>query len=256
MRPGAPSPNARWIAFPLAIGVILAAGIVAFRDNMPYREFEDINALFGVLDERLEEGDVVYVQGPAVPAARFHYERKPDNYYYGACDADVSVEGCVQDMLRAAGDGDVRLWILSAHKRTYNWLGLQDLDPRIRVEVAHEDWFSDLYLVENFGVLPRSHFEVEATDAALVYRKAPCEPADLEPRFYLRVFPVNGDALPEERKRHGYDNFNFNFASFGALENGACAAERPLPDYAIRRIETGQFSDEGVLWAVRLAVAE
>ena len=63
-------------------------------------------------------------------------------------------------------------------------------------------------------------------------------------------------ALPEERKRHGYDNFNFNFASFGAMENGACAAERPLPDYAIRRIETGRFSDEGVLWAVRLAVAE
>ena len=249
-------PNARWIAFLLAIAVILAAGIVAFRDNMLYREFEDINAMFRVLDERMQEGDVVYVQDPAVPAARFYHERKPDNYYYGACNTNVSIEGCVQDMLRAAGDGAGRLWILSTHKRTYNWRGLQDLDPRIRVEVAREDWFSDLYLVENIGVLPRSYFEVSATETALVYRKSPCDPADLEPRFYLRVFPVNGDALPEERKRRGFDNFDFNFASFGALENGECIAERPLPGYPIRRVETGQFSSEGVLWAVRLAVAE
>jgi len=249
-------PNARWIAFLLAITAILATGIVAFRDNMPYREFEDINAMFRVLDERMQEGDVVYVQDPAVPAAQFYQERKPDNYYYGACNTAVSIEGCVQDMLRAAGDDAGRLWILSTHKRTYNWRGLQDLDPRIRVEVAREDWFSDLYLVENIGVLPRSYFEVSATETALVYRKSPCDPADLEPRFYLRVFPVNGDALPEERKRRGFDNFDFNFASFGALENGECVAERPLPDYPIRRVETGQFSAEGVLWAVRIAVAE
>ncbi len=249
-------PNARWAAFALAISVILATGVIAFRDNMPYREFEDINSLFSVLDERLEEGDVVYVQAPAVPAAQFHYERKPDNYYYGACDAGVSLQGCVQDMLRAAGDGAGRLWVLTTHKRTYNWSGLQELDPRIRVETAYEDWFSDLYLVERIGVLPWSFFEVGVTENALVYRKSPCEPADLEPRFYLRVFPANGNALPEERKRNGFDNFSFSFEEFGALEGGECIAERPLPDYEIRRIETGQFSSEGNLWAVRLGVGE
>ena len=67
---------------------------------------------------------------------------------------------------------------------------------------------------------------------------------------------MNGNALSEERKRQGYDNFSFNFEEFGALENGECVGERPLPDYAIRRIETGQFTEEGNLWAVRLAVGE
>ena len=249
-------PNARWAAFALAIGVILATGATTFRDNAPYREFEDINALFEVLDERLREGDVVYAEAPAVPAAQFYHERKPDNWRYGACDADVSYQGCIQDMLRATDGGADRLWILSTHRPTYDWRNLRELDSRIRVEAAREAWFAGLYLVENIGVLPWPFFEVDIEGNALVYRKAPCESAELEPRFFLRVFPVNGAELAEERKRIGYDNFSFRFDEFGALRNGECVAERPLPDYAIRRIETGQFIEEGNLWAVRLADGE
>lgn len=249
-------PNARWAAFALAIGVILGTGATTFRDNAPYREFEDINSLFAVLDERLREGDVVYVEAPAVPAAEFYHERKPDNWRYGACDVGVSYQGCIQDMLRATEGGAERLWILSTHRRTYDWRDLRELDPRIRVEVAREAWFADLYLVERIDVLPWSFFEVDVEGNSLVYRKEPCESIELEPRFFLRVFPVNGNALTEERKRSGYDNFSFRFDEFGALEGGECVADRPLPDYEIRRVETGQFIDEGNLWAVRLAVGE
>ena len=249
-------PNARLAAFALAVGVILATGVTTFRDNAPYREFEDINALFDALDERLREGDVVYAEAPSVPAARFYHERKPDNWRYGACDADVSYQGCIQDMLRATDGGADRLWILSTHRPTYDWRNLQELDPRIRVEAAREAWFAGLYLVENIGILPWPFFEVDIKENALVYRKEPCESAELEPRFFLRVFPVNGAALAEERKRSGYDNFSFRFDEFGALRNGECVAERPLPDYEISRIETGQFIEEGNLWAVRLAVGE
>ena len=159
-------------------------------------------------------------------------------------------------MLRATdGDAD-RLWILSTHRPTYDWRNLQELDPRIRVEAAREAWFAGLYLVENIGVLPWPFFEVDVKENSLVYRKEPCESSELEPRFFLRVFPVNGAALAKERKRSGYDNFSFQFDEFGALRNGECVAERPLPDYAIRRIETGQFIQEGNLWAVRFAVGE
>ena len=95
---------------------------------------------------------------------------------------------------------------------------LGDSPPAIR-----SDW--DVYLVEN----------------SLIYKKEQCTPEDAEPAFFLRLYPVDMNDLPSHRKQHGFDNLDFNFDALGAILDGKCLAELPLPEYAISEIRTGQY---------------
>ncbi len=89
---------------------------------------------------------------------------------------------------------------------------------------------------------------VSPSGSALVYLKRPCGAADVEREFFLHAFPESADDLPDWRKRHGYDNLDFEFPLWGVSIEGACAASVPLPDYAIRSVRTGQFGEDGELW--------
>ncbi len=93
-----------------------------------------------------------------------------------------------------------------------------DREPAIR-----SDW--DVYLVEN----------------GLVYVKEPCALADTEATFFLHLYPVDVNDLPDGRKRHGFDNLDFYFDQRGAIFDGICMARAALPEYDIARIGTGQY---------------
>lgn len=62
--------------------------------------------------------------------------------------------------------------------------------------------------------------------------------------------------MPEERRQYGFDNLDFNFFVNGASFDGMCAALVPLPDYGIREISTGQFTNAGATWETEFALAE
>lgn len=86
-----------------------------------------------------------------------------------------------------------------------------------------------------------SFFEVHLGEEWLVYVREPCEPADLEPRFFLHVRPRRPEDLPEARRSSRFDNLDFDFAD-RVLEAGErCVAAVWLPDYEIRSVTTGQF---------------
>ena len=59
-------------------------------------------------------------------------------------------------------------------------------------------------------------------------------------RFFLHVYARDAADLPAERREYGFDNLDFFFTEYGAVSAGACRVVRPLPEYAIERIETGQ----------------
>ena len=100
--------------------------------------------------------------------------------------------------------------------------------------------------------LARSTFDLYVEDGSLIYVKEQCDRSDLDPRFFLRIFPERAEDLPEARRGHGYDKLDFEFFRRGALFDGKCAASVPLPDYPISRIRTGQPPDERPLWSARL----
>ena len=82
---------------------------------------------------------------------------------------------------------------------------------------------------------------------SLIYVKERCSIQTLNDmentllRFFLHVFPVDEEDLPEHRHRFGFVNVGFWFATNGVFYDGRCFATVDLPDYDIAAIRTGQY---------------
>ena len=87
----------------------------------------------------------------------------------------------------------------------------------------------------------RSDFHVHLAPRRIAYVKAPCRPADAQPRFLLHVFPVAAADLPAHQQAFGFDNLDFDFEPFGIRTRGACLASRTLPAYPIAQLTVGQY---------------
>ena len=111
----------------------------------------------------------------------------------------------------------------------------------------------DAYLDEYDAVSTReplalADFDVYLNDGDLVYLKRPCAESDTRGRFLLSVFPADGGA---------HESMNFDFFRYGAIFGDSCLIRRPLPDYPIAAVETGQWIPGGRgLWRVKAGVGE
>ena len=102
----------------------------------------------------------------------------------------------------------------------------------------------------------RSVFDLYLTDGELLYVREACGPNYTEARFFLHILPARRSDLPEERRQHGFDNLDFNFFLNGARFDGTCVARVALPDYEIREISTGQYTNTGAIWMTGFAFPE
>ena len=114
--------------------------------------------------------------------------------------------------------------------------------------------------IEKGDLIIRSHFDVYLDNKRVIYMKAPCAQADVEPRFFLHLVPVEARDLPAQSRQRGYDALDFSFAGYGFRSGGKCLVIRELPKYAISHIETGQFTSgenrDQVIWEGSFAVGE
>ena len=105
----------------------------------------------------------------------------------------------------------------------------------------------------------RSGFDIWLDGRELTYVKENCDEADTRGRFYLSVFPADRSDLPQSARDAGreHESLNFDFDRYGAILDGRCVIIRYLPDYAISRIETGQWlPGEGELWSAGVVVGD
>ena len=102
--------------------------------------------------------------------------------------------------------------------------------------------------------LIRAKFDVHLKGDRLLYVKRPCAAEDIEARFLLHLFPMHANDLPEEWRRHGQHNLDFEFEHYGIRNDQICLAVRELPNYPIIRIATGQFGHENgrPIWEEKL----
>ena len=99
----------------------------------------------------------------------------------------------------------------------------------------------------------RSIFDLYLEDGTLIYVKESCVQADTEAPFFLHVVAVDPDDLGPMRRRHGFDNMDFQWSgTLAATFDGVCLLARKLPDYAIASIVTGQFLADEPLWRVEV----
>ena len=100
----------------------------------------------------------------------------------------------------------------------------------------------------------RGAFDVHARNSELTYLRAPCTPEDVQPRFFLHVFPDAPGAAFRDAGR--FDNLDFDFAEHGALIDGGCVVLLTLPGEAAW-VRTGQFDPaRGVIWQAEFGPGE
>ena len=103
----------------------------------------------------------------------------------------------------------------------------------------------------------RSNFDIYLSENVITYVKEACQETDTQPRFFLHIFPVDTNDLPDHRQQHGFDNFDFTFNRRGVKFDGKCLASVDRPAYSIERMVTGQFiSGQGKLWEEEFSVDE
>ena len=103
--------------------------------------------------------------------------------------------------------------------------------------------------------LGRSDFDIYAYDGALYYLSANCEPPLSNPNVFLHIIPADPADLPVERREHGFENLDFWLDKYAAFFDGECIRRRPLPDYPIARIRTGQRVKDEIIWRVDIDLA-
>ena len=103
----------------------------------------------------------------------------------------------------------------------------------------------------------RGVFDIYLGEGSLVFVKDPCARADTEAMFFLHLYPVDVNDLPDHRKQYGFDNLDFRFGEYRLPLTERPVAVRELPDYAIARIRTGQYIVEGKkIWEGSIEVVE
>ena len=106
------------------------------------------------------------------------------------------------------------------------------------------------------GASAVSTYNLYLREDALHYGKRPCAPSDMEARFFLHIYPLDAGDLPSWRRRHGFDNLDFDFHDYGIRIDDMCIIRRALPVYGIERVHAGQFvpPNGAHVWEVELAV--
>ena len=127
---------------------------------------------------------------------------------------------------------------------------------RPTVPPPRPSWLTDYESIAAGEPAARAVFDIYLRENTVTYLKSPCRAADVQATFFLHVVPEDVEDLPAHRRQYGFDNLDFHYAGGAALAfGGKCIAERPLPDYPIARIETGQFTlGEGKIWKAEFPV--
>ena len=126
------------------------------------------------------------------------------------------------------------------------------LDARAESEAAHRAAYAAARASQ--ADASGGGFDVYADGGSLTYVKDDCGEEDARGRFDLSVFPVDRGDLTKWARDAGleYERLGFDFFERGSMLDGGCVVVRRLPAYPISHIETGQRTDGGELWSVRI----
>ena len=106
-------------------------------------------------------------------------------------------------------------------------------------------YYAEQYREEDLGnPIIEETWKVYFSEDRLIYVSQTC--SDKGAPFFLHLVPKNDGDVNLDRKEYGYNNLDFGFQIGGGVHIGqTCVIERPLPDYDIATIRTGQYVPEG-----------
>ena len=99
---------------------------------------------------------------------------------------------------------------------------------------------------EEGRLLAQAEYDLYLADGELAYVRENCDMLETEHPFRVSVFSERADGSSERQRAWDREIRDFEFHERGALlEEGACVALFPLPDYPIAGIRTGQQTQDG-----------
>ena len=115
------------------------------------------------------------------------------------------------------------------------------------VDPAVADEYRALYRTATAGqsVGSAGGFDAYLHGGRLAWVKEACEPGELMPPFWLKLYPADAERLPNHRQVWGYIELD----AHGVRFDGKCLGARRLPIFALSRIRLGQSAPGGeLLW--------
>ena len=154
--------------------------------------------------------------------------------------------------------GRIPFWLMTCSLVTAGSIGLmffEYFNARAKTAVIEEAYRS----ITTVDLVVRSSFDIYLIENKLVYVKSPCGAPYTQAPFFLYIVPEAVEDLPAHRRRYGFDNLDFHYDDYGSMLlsdfGGRCMVERRLPDYAIARIRTGQYTPGGgQIWKAEFSV--
>ena len=244
--------------------------------------------VLAALESLEREGDLVYVSHVEIPTVEFYKWEKPANYIYAdvRCrrididrrDAAYRAECArtlMDDVFSNFKNGSRRVWFIYYKGQAVSIRKeMAEYSREVMVEEIIGDGSTALYLITGIDELVAnigeyvesaepsavSTYNLYLQDNTLYYAKRPCAPSDTELRFFLHIYPEDVNDLRDSRRRHGFDNLDFDFRDHGLAMGDRCIIRRALPGYPIGWIHAGQFiwdaatSKSWDIWEVELAV--
>ena len=83
-------------------------------------------------------------------------------------------------------------------------------------------------------------FDVYFNGTTVTYVNSWCTLADTERAFFVHVWPVDEEDLPDNGTDRGFEILHFDFDRHGVRFDEKCIMNVPLPDYDVAHIRTGQ----------------
>ena len=100
-----------------------------------------------------------------------------------------------------------------------------------------------------------SFWDMFVMEDSIVYYRENCILLDAVYPFYLHVYPISTEDIPEATREYGFESLDFRFIGHGAHMDGNCIAVRDLPSWDIASIITGQYHPyrEERLWTAEFS---
>ena len=167
---------------------------------------------------------------------------------YGGADFNFDDYGAINDDRRCWAAVDLPnypiaeihtgQYVESADGYTHIWEGAYTFGAAARRIGAK----ADFAMLADRAPIIRSDFDVYLLGDRLIYTKSQCSQDEVVARFFVSIFPLYAESLPDDSLQYGYEAVEFNFGDYGAIAaDGNCWAAVDLPKYPIAEIHSGQY---------------
>ena len=162
------------------------------------------------------------------------------------------------------GRNEIIDYIIKTKKRVYDYPGKDSVivyknnailllnASKINIFIKKERLIKQIPLDQN--PVYQGKFKLYIHNNTLFYYKENCTEQDIRNKFFLRLYPLNPLTKVNGKIIYPFQTWDFKFWLYGKKIDHTCIAAVELPNYALKKIRTGQFAGKGLEWDIFIPI--